>query len=228
MDRTRSRRNRSNSASQPHNLRPLASAPATAPAPQKTAPAPQETALAPQKPAPDRQLTTGDVQSIFGHVESIVGQLAPIQSQKDALESFLTIGGVPKQPTKSLKKARAARDRCQKRWNISAEELDSLRPTKGLGGESYYRALYELSGTAEGRGWERARLLLLAARDTRTQRVERGISADVSVSVTDVKAVLSSLSAPGYASPLAIFPSPPPALTCLRQISCRTCRPCRP
>ncbi|KAK1828831.1 hypothetical protein QBC39DRAFT_332945 [Podospora conica] len=205
-DRNRNRTrngNRSNLASRP-NLRSLAPTPTPAPVTDR-ADANADADADPDANTHRRPRATGDVNCIVGHVESIVGHLAPIQAHKDALESFLTVGGSGSgsvnQPnlqlhvskSRSTQKALADRARCQKQWNISAEELDSLRPTKGLGGESYYRALHQLSATPEGRGWERARLLLLAARDTRAKRRQRGIRADLSISVDDVKTVLSSL-----------------------------------
>lgn len=115
---------------------------------------------------------------------------------------------IPKNRTENYRDA--LRQRCLTAWNISAKELDSLRPTTGLGGAPYYRHLLRLAEAPPAKNWDDARRLLLAARDTRVRTIKSGVKHDSSVARGDIQQALASLAAlDRYAPPPPLLALPP-------------------
>lgn len=115
---------------------------------------------------------------------------------------------IPKNRTENYRDA--LRQRCLTAWNISAKELDSLRPTTGLGGAPYYRHLLRLAEAPPAKNWDYARRLLLAARDTRVRTIKSGVKHDSSVARGDIQQALASLAAlDRYAPPPPLLALPP-------------------
>ncbi|KAK1826359.1 hypothetical protein QBC39DRAFT_364650 [Podospora conica] len=101
----------------------------------------------------------------------------------------------------------ALRERCLAQFRIAPDELDKLRFGGPDLGERGYRCLQRLSQQLP---WDRARPLLLAAREARLGTTHKGVKATVSVTNADVLKVLDDLGRIG--GPLLEESIDPPAV----------------